>query len=437
MSFISLRCCAAVLALCGVFALSAASQELPDAALIARARALLDEVPLIDGHNDIPWQYRQRVHNHLDQMDLSQDLTGLKPALHTDIPRLRKGGVGGQFWSVYVPATMRGAEGIRMTLEQIDMTRRIVARYPETFELAFTADDIERIHKDGKIASLMGMEGGHSMGNSLAALRMLYEAGARYMTLTHSKHTDWADSCSEVPRVNGLTPFGREVVREMNRMGMLVDLAHVAPVTMHAALDVSEAPIIFSHSSARGVTDNVRNVPDDVLLRVKENGGVVMVTFLSGYISDRFSEYFDRFKEAREKLREEYTLQPDKIEAGLEKWREENPSPDNAKLSDVADHIDHIRALIGSDYIGLGGDYDGTTTLPEELKDVSTYPVLLAELMRRGYSDDEIKNIAGRNLLRAMRGAEQVAARLQQERPASDALITELDGVDAPEDSDE
>ncbi len=420
-----------------VFAVTAAAQGAPDAKLVKRARALLDEVPLIDGHNDIPWQYRQRVDNHLDQMDLSQDLTGLKPALHTDIPRLRAGGMGGQFWSVYVPATMRGAEGIRMTLEQIDMTRRIVARYPETFELAFTADDIERIHKDGKIASLMGMEGGHSMGNSLAALRMLYEAGARYMTLTHSKHTDWADSCSEPPRVNGLTPFGREVVREMNRMGMMVDLAHVAPVTMHAALDVSEAPIIFSHSSARGVTDNVRNVPDDVLERVKENNGVVMVTFLSGYISNRFSEYFDRYKDERERLREAFTLQPDKIEAGLDAWREKNPAPENARLSDVADHIDHIRKVIGSDYIGLGGDYDGTTTLPEELKDVSTYPVLLAELMRRGYSEDEIKNIAGRNLLRVMHEVEDVAARLQQERPASDALITELDGVDAPEDSGE
>ncbi len=433
MRTIGMRIFLACLTTCVMIAMHASAQDKPNAELIERARELLDEVPLIDGHNDIPWQYRKRVNNHLDQMDLSQDLTGLKPDLHTDIPRLRKGGVGGQFWSVYVPATMRGAEGIRMTLEQIDMTRRIVARHPETFELAFTADDIERIHKEGKIASLMGMEGGHSMGNSLAALRMLYESGARYMTLTHSKHTDWADSCSERPRVDGLTPFGREVVREMNRMGMLVDLAHVAPVTMHAALDVTEAPIIFSHSSARGVTDNVRNVPDDVLIRVKENGGVVMVTFLSGYISNRYSEYFDRFKEARELLREEFTLQPDKIEAGLGEWSEENPSPKNATLSDVADHIDHIRDIIGSEYIGLGGDYDGTTTLPDELKDVSTYPVLLAELMRRGYSEDEIKNIAGRNLLRVMRGAEKVAEKLQKERPASDALITELDGKDAPE----
>jgi len=430
---VSLRLFLSGIAVCTLLALGAAAQDQPDADLVKRARALLDEVPLIDGHNDIPWQYRKRVNNHLNQMDLSQDLTDLKPELHTDIPRLRAGGMGGQFWSVYVPATMRGAEGIRMTLEQIDMTRRIVARYPDTFELAFTADDIERIHRDGKIASLMGMEGGHSMGNSLAALRMLYEAGARYMTLTHSKHTDWADSCSQRPRVNGLTAFGREVVREMNRMGMMVDLSHVAPVTMHAALDVSKAPVIFSHSSARGVTDNVRNVPDDVLERVKENNGIVMVTFLSGYISNSFSEYFDRFKVAREQLREEFTLQPAKIEAGMEAWREKNPPPENATLSDVADHIDHIREVIGSEYVGLGGDYDGTTTLPEELKDVSTYPVLLAELMRRGYSEDEVKDIAGRNLLRVMGEVEQVAARLQKERPASDALITELDGVDAPE----
>jgi membrane dipeptidase len=432
MSFVDLRFWVSGILGCAVLALSAVSQDAPNADLVTRARALLDEVPLIDGHNDIPWQYRKRANNHLDQIDLSQDLTGLKPDLHTDIPRLRKGGVGGQFWSVYVPATMRGAEGIRMTLEQIDMTRRIVARYPETFELAFTADDITRIHDEGKIASLMGMEGGHSMGNSLAALRMLYEAGARYMTLTHGKHTDWADSCSQPPRVDGLTAFGREVVREMNRMGMMVDLSHVAPVTMHAALDVSEAPIIFSHSSARGVTDNVRNVPDDVLLRVKKNGGVVMVTFLSGYISNSYSEYFDRFKIARDGFREEFTLQPDKIEAAEKAWKAENPAPKNATLSDVADHIDHIRKVIGSDYIGLGGDYDGTTTLPDALKDVSTYPVLLAELLRRGYSEDEIKNIAGLNLLRVMGEVEQVAARLQTERPASDALITELDGKDAP-----
>jgi membrane dipeptidase len=423
-----------LLAVFGVAAMTAAAQDRPDDALVQRARALLDEVPLIDGHNDIPYQYRKRVNNHLDQMDLSQDLTHLVPALHTDIPRLRKGGMGAQFWSVYVPATVRGAEGIRMTLEQIDMTRRIVARYPDTFELAFTADDIERIHKEGKIASLMGMEGGHSMGNSLAALRMLYEAGARYMTLTHSKHTDWADSCSVPPRVNGLTEFGKEVVREMNRMGMLVDLAHVAPVTMHAALDVSEAPVIFSHSSAYGVTPNARNVPDDVLKRLKENNGIVMVTFLSGYVSDSFSAYFDRYKEERDRLREEYTLQPDKIEAGLDKWKEKNPAPENATLSDVADHIDHIRDTIGSDYIGLGGDYDGTTTLPVGLEDVSTYPVLLAELLRRGYSEDEIKKIAGLNLLRVMHEAEAVAARLQKERPASDALIYELDGTEAPPD---
>ena len=392
-----------------------------------RARALFDESPLIDGHNDTPWQYRTRAENHLDAIDLRRDLTQLDPPMHTDIARLRKGGMGAQFWSVYVPASLKGSAGVQTTFEQIDLARRMIDRYPETFELALTADDIERIHATGKIASLFGMEGGHSIGNSLAVLRMLYHAGARYMTLTHSRNIDWADSATDSPAVDGLTKFGHEVVREMNRLGMLVDLSHVHPFTMHDALDVSEAPVIFSHSSARGVTDHVRNVPDDVLDRLPTTGGVVMVTFLSNYVSAPFSDYVARYIAERGRVAEAFPEDQDQQDTTLEAWRKANPRATNAVIGDVADHIDHIRDRIGVQYIGVGGDYDGTTFLPEGLEDVSTYPALFAELLRRGYSDDQLRAIAGGNLLRVFRRAEAVAHRLQNSRPASDMLIGELD----------
>src|SRR6185295_5567511 len=270
------------------FAGTAGAQALksPDPALVERARKLLDRVPLIDGHNDLPWEYRKRFQNHLDKLDLRGDTSKLDPPLHTDIPRLRRGGVGGQFWSVYIPVEILGADALQAVIEQIDDVHRLAERYPDTFEVALTADDIVRIHKGGRIASLIGMEGGHSIHNSLAALRQLYAAGARYMTITHSKNTDWADSATDEPKHGGLTRFGEEIVREMNRLGMLVDLSHVAPETMKKALAVAAAPVIFSHSSARALDDHPRNVPDDVLSLVAKNGGVVMVTFVPSFVSE-------------------------------------------------------------------------------------------------------------------------------------------------------
>ncbi|MEQ8765928.1 MAG: dipeptidase [Planctomycetota bacterium] len=410
-------------------ALMACGSEETPAEEGAPIATLLEEVPLIDGHNDVPWQYRTRVQNHLAQMDLATDLRGLDKPMHTDIPRLRQGGVGGQFWSVYIPVGLGGPGAVRATLEQIDLTKRLVERYADTFELAMTADDIERIHAAGKIASLMGMEGGHSIESSLAALRQLYAAGARYMTITHSKNTDWADSGTDDPEHDGLTRFGREVIREMNRMGMLVDLSHVSKKTMHDALDVTEAPVIFSHSSARGVTDHPRNVPDEILTRLKETDGVVMVTFVPGYVSDGAKQHRDDREAEQKRLQAELGEGSEELEAAMSRWDDSNPEP-KATLADVADHIDHIRRVAGASHVGLGGDYDGITTVPVGLEDVSKYPDLLEELRRRGYSDDELRGIIGKNLLRVLRGVEEVAARLQKERPASDALIDELDGSD-------
>jgi membrane dipeptidase len=264
----------------------AAVHKAADPALVQRARRILSQVPLVDGHNDLPWEYRKRFQNHMDRIDLRAGTAKLDPPMHTDIPRLRKGGLGGQFWSVYIPVEITGADAVQATLEQIDDVHRLVERYPDTFELATTADDVVRIHKAGRIASLIGMEGGHSIHDSLAALRVLYAAGARYMTLTHSKNTDWADSATDAPQHGGLTRFGEEVVREMNRLGMLVDLSHVAPETMRKAIAVSAAPVIFSHSSARALDDHARNVPDDVLRLLPKNGGVVMVTFVPSFASE-------------------------------------------------------------------------------------------------------------------------------------------------------
>ncbi|MFG0329066.1 MAG: dipeptidase [Phycisphaerales bacterium] len=425
------------LIICLLIAPPAAAQverqkENPQAYL--RAIRLLRQVPLIDGHNDIPWQYRQRVQNHVDQLDLASDLTQLERPTHTDIPRLRQGGVGGQFWSVYIPISLTGGQpgDVKTVLEQIDVVHRLAAAYPGDLEIAYTADDVERIHRDGRIASMMGMEGGHSIENSLAALRMLYTAGARYMTLTHSKSTLWADSATDDPRHGGLTRFGEEVVREMNRLGMLVDLSHVSVDTMHDALDVTEAPVIFSHSSAYEVCRHPRNVPDEVLERMPENGGVVMITFFPWYVSEPMRQNMEDEREEERRLREKYPDPDDqaKIQDELEAWRQANPRP-RPTLEQVADHIDHVRAIAGVDHIGIGSDYDGMPPGPIGLEDVSTYPNLLVELFERGYSDEDVKKIIGLNVLRVMRDAEAVAARLQEERPASDALIEELDGSDA------
>jgi membrane dipeptidase len=379
-------------------------------AQISEVRKLLREVPLIDGHNDLPWQFRKRKAD-LSAINLATDTSKLSDPLVTDIPRLRAGGLGAQFWSVYIPVALPGPPAVQAVLEQIDLVHRLVARYPDTFELALTADDIERIHRQGKIASLIGMEGGHSINNSLSVLRMTYRLGARYMTLTHTKNTDWADAAGDQPAHHGLTPFGEEVVREMNRLGMLVDLAHVSDETMRAALRVSKAPVIFSHSSARGICHNPRNVPDDVLELVRANGGIVMVCFLPGFLNDANSVHFAFAMAERARLELLHPDDPEKVEQDMEPWRRAHPSPPSS-LTDIANHIDHIRKVAGIDHVGLGSDFEGFHGAPAGLEDVSCYPALLAELLRRGYTKEEIKQVAGLNLLRVLRGAEKVSRQL-------------------------
>jgi membrane dipeptidase len=420
--------CGLWIALAATLAGAAAGTAQPaDPALVERARKLLDEVPLIDGHNDLPWEYRKRVQNHLEKIDLEGDTSKLDPPLHTDIPRLRRGGVGGQFWSVYVPVEIPGADAVQTTLEQIDDVHRLAERYPETFEIARSADDVVRIHRAGRIASLIGMEGGHSIHNSLAALRQLYAAGARYMTITHSKNTDWADSATDAPKHGGLTRFGEEVVREMNRLGMLVDLSHVSPETMKEAMAVSAAPVIFSHSSARALDDHPRNVPDDVLRLVARNGGVVMVTFVPSFVSEEVRAW-NALEDAEEaRLKALFPGDPERVKRDLDAWRQKQPAP-RATLEQVADHIEHVRKLAGIDHVGIGSDFDGITSVPLGLEGVDDFPALLAELLRRGWSDEEVKKLAGLNALRVFREAERVSQRLKKERPASDALIEELDG---------
>jgi len=398
----------------------------PDPALVERARKLLDQVPLVDGHNDLPWEYRKRVKNHMDKIDLRGDTSKLDPPMHTDIPRLRRGGVGGQFWSVYVPVEIAGADALQAVMEQIDDVHRLAERYPDTFEVARTADDVVRIHKAGRIASLIGMEGGHSIHNSLAALRQLYQAGARYMTITHSKNTDWADSATDGPQHAGLTRFGEEVIREMNRLGMLVDLSHVSPETMKKALAVAQAPVIFSHSSARALDAHPRNVPDDVLQLVTKNGGVVMVTFVPSFISEEVRAWNSLHDAEEARLKALNPGDPERVKSELDGWSKAHPVP-RATLEQVADHVEHVRKLAGIDHVGIGSDFDGITSVPLGLEGVGDYPNLLAELLRRGWTDAEVKKLAGENVLRAFREAEKVAQRLRKERPASDALIEELD----------
>lgn len=395
--------------------------------------AILAKTPLIDGHNDLPLQYRIRVNNQLDQLDLDSDLTELERPTHTDIPRLRKGMVGGQFWSVYVPIREYPGQDIdpQLVAEQIDLVKRIVARYSDDFELAITAADVRRIHASGKIASMIGMEGGHAINNSLAMLRMHYDLGARYMTLTHSKGLRWADSATDEERHGGLTAFGELVIQEMNRLGMLIDLSHVSVDTMKDVLAVTEAPVIFSHSSAYAVVRHSRNVPDDVLGLVRNNDGVVMVTFYPLYVSEDLRQHKVARDEERDRLKANSPGASDEeIENLMSAWQDSNPAP-RSTLEQVADHIDHIRDVAGIDHIGLGGDYDGMPPGPVGLEDVSTYPALFIELLDRGYSRDDLAKIAGENVLRVMSTAEQVAAELQQTLEPADALIDEVDGADS------
>ncbi len=373
--------------------------------LTDEARKIHRSALLIDGHNDLPWELRKRGSLMFDKLDISKPQENLQ----TDIPRLRKGGVGAQFWSVWVPAsTAYDGSALTTTLEQIEMVHAMIDHYPETFERALTANDIERIHKSGKIASMIGVEGGHCIQNSLNVLGQLYKLGARYMTLTHSDTLDWADSATDEFRNGGLTPFGEDVVREMNRLGMMVDISHVSPDTMKHVLRVTEAPIIFSHSSARAVADHPRNVPDDVLKLVAKNDGVVMVNFFSGFVvpaaADNYSQSF-AYRREQEKL-----LGDDKvaIDAAVAKWRLPRPMP-RGTIHDLIDHIDHIVEVAGIDHVGIGSDYDGVSVLPTQLEDVSSYPLITQALLDRGYSEEDIVKVLGKNLLRVMRQVEQVA----------------------------
>jgi membrane dipeptidase len=397
-----------------------------------RIEQVLLQTPLIDGHNDLPWEIRDRFKGNFAAVDLRSDTSRLpldtdQTPLMTDIPRLRAGMVGAQFWSVWIPVSVQGFEAVQMTLEQMDLVKRMAAQYPKDFEMAYTAGDIRRIHKARKIAALIGIEGGHQINNSLAVLRQMYDSGARYMTLTHTTNTAWADSATDAPAHKGLTVFGVEVVREMNRMGMLVDLSHVSPDTMRAALDATQAPVIFSHSSARALDDHPRNVPDDILRRLAANGGVVMVNFAPGYVSEARNHW--QADRAAEMTRFNsppfaglYIGQPDRAKAALEAWEAQHPRP-VVTLAQVADHIEHIRQVAGIDHLGLGSDFDGIPDTPVGLEGVDRYPKLLEELMRRGWSDADIAKLAGENLLRVMAAAEKVSFKLRESKPASMATL--------------
>jgi membrane dipeptidase len=385
------------------------------------ARALLRHSPLVDGHNDLAWALRDAGGQDLAMTDLD----GPVGFTHTDLPRLAGGGVAAQFWSVYVPVSLAGEAAVAVTLEQIDFVHRMAGRYPDRLELALTAADVERIFAAGRVASLIGAEGGHSIACSLGALRALYRLGVRYLTLTHNANVPWADSATDEPAAGGLTPFGRQVVAEMQRLGMLVDLSHTAPPTMRDAFDAAEAPVIYSHSSARALCDHPRNVPDEMLARLPGNNGVCMVTFVPAFVSQQCREWhlgldaemkrrgLDSWDQASRAAREEYARR--------------NPAP-RATLAQVADHIEHVREVAGVDHVGIGGDFDGTEDLPDGLADVSCYPALIAELLERGWSEQDCARLAGGNVLRVMREAESAAGAISARRGPSLARIEDTDG---------
>lgn len=405
----------ATLLVAGVLSASArADDDRPPVVLTDRARELHARSLVIDGHNDMPWEIRTQAGGDFSKLDISQP----QKSLQTDIPRLRQGGMGAQFWSVWVPVDLGyKGEALATTLEQIELVKRMIARYPDTFELALSTDDIERIHKRGTIASLVGVEGGHCIQESLAALEKLYNLGARYMTLTHTDTLSWADSGTDDAKNGGLTPFGEEVVHTMNRLGMLVDISHVSPDTMHDTLDVSAAPVIFSHSSASAVADHPRNVPDDVLMRLKQKDGVVMVNFFSGFIVP------SAVKTSLAGMRYEQSLRrtnPSSVEDKMAQWRAKNKYS-RGTIHNLLDHIDHIAQVAGPEHVGLGSDYDGISVLPLQLEDVSSYPYITQGLLDRGYTEEQIQGILGGNLMRVFRKAEAYAAKLRDANSSSSA----------------
>jgi len=374
--------------------------------LTNRARELHAHSLLIDGHNDLPWEIRKQGSSSFEKMDISKP----QAKLQTDIPRLREGGMGAQFWSVWVPVDLGyKGEALATTLEQIELVKQMIARYPDTFALALTADDIERIHGQGKIASLIGVEGGHCIEESLPVLEKLYDLGARYMTLTHTDSLSWADSGTDAARNNGLTPFGQQVVRKMNQLGIMVDLSHVSAKTMNDSLDVSDAPVMFSHSSAFAVCKHPRNVPDDVLKRLKEKDGVVMVNFYSGYVVPSAAKTSLEAMDMKRELKKKYD-DPNRVDEELKRWEAKHKYP-RGTIHDLLDHVDHIARVAGPEHIGIGSDFDGVDLLPTQLDDVSCYPYITQGLIDRGYTDEQIKGILGGNLLRVMRGVEAYAAK--------------------------
>ncbi len=390
----------------------------PDDAALAHARAILKSTILVDGHNDLPWTIHEdsKAPMDVDAYDLRKHTSG-----ETDLARLKQGQLRAQFWSIFVPGETK--EGYaKMQLEQFDIAKRMIAKYPEAMELALSASDVRRIAAKGKVASLLGIEGGHVLENSLGALRAYYDLGARYMTLTHNVTLEWADAAMDEPHHHGLTPFGKEVVREMNRLGMLVDISHVTPEVMRDALDVSVAPVIFSHSSAYALVDHVRNVPDAILKRMADNGGVVMVTFIQPFVNRDAQAWSAELERQLKGVAED--AEYNRLEQAY--IQQHGPSP-KARLKDVADHIDYVARVAGHDHVGIGGDFGGET-MPEGLEDVSKYPGLFAELIRRGWSDADLKKLAGENVLRTLEQAERVAKRLQKDHPPSTATIAKLDG---------
>jgi len=392
---------------------------------LARARKLLTTSPIIDGHNDVPWEIRENraAPRDVERFDLR---TNLKDQ-DTDLARMKAGGLGGQFWSIYIPGEVKDSGYARIQLEQFDIARRMIAKYPDKMVFAKTSVDAKKALLTGKFPSFLGLEGGHAIENSLGALRIYYDLGARYMTLTHNVTLNWADAALGGAAHGGLTPFGKEVVREMNRMGMIVDLSHTSPGVMSDALNVSESPVMFSHSPARALSDHPRDVPDSILVRLKKNGGVIMITFVREFVSQRNLDWRNARSARRRELATGFGGDTARLRAAMDAWLKANPEP-VVTIKDVADHYDHIKQLIGADYIGVGSDFDGTGGEHiEGLEDVSKYPYLFAELMRRGWTDEELKKVANGNILRVLTENEKVAARLQKTRKPSTQTIDALD----------
>lgn len=403
-----------------LLAAAQSAPTVPDAATQARVERVLREAPVIDGHNDLAWELRKSYDGAVEAVDLTRDTAKLDKPLQTDIPRLRKGHVGGQFWSLYIPADETGPEAVQATLDQIDIVQRFVRAHPDTFMLAQTAADVRAARTQGKIASLMGIEGGHQFGGRLSVLRQFRELGVLYMTLTHSKSLSWADAATDAPRSGGLSPFGRQVIAEMNRIGMIVDISHVSDATMAAVLDVTKAPVIASHSSARAVADRPRNIPDPLLRRIAQNGGVVMVNFYLAFLSTEWNDWDNRRIAFAKEIGLPSAPSGQRSTPALVAWERANPQP-RVDVRTVADHVEHIAKVAGYDHVGLGADYDGISgTGPEGMKGVDSYPLLFAELARRGWSDANLAKLSQNNVLRVMEGVE-ATARAMNGAPPTDA----------------